>query len=52
MPGDDSSPIESNLCQVCSVTKDQNNNTVGVGVDACWEGDASLVQDCGPDQWC
>ena len=52
MPGDDSSPIQSNMCPVCSVSVDQNNNTIGVGVDACWEGDASLLQDCGPDQLC
>ena len=34
------------LCQVCTVTVDQANNTVGNGDDACWLGDNKYLQAC------
>ena len=44
--------IGKSMCQVCQVNVDQHNNTVGIGEDKCWEGDSSLVRDCGPDSYC
>ena len=41
-------PIEGNWpkCQVCSVTMDEANNTVGAGQEDCWEGDDRFNQYC------
>ena len=43
---------EGNYCQVCSVTVDQFNRTVGVGQDKCWDGSNQYEQNCGPNQYC
>jgi len=40
------------MCHVCQVTKDQFNNTVGVGQDNCWDGDDQYLQDCDAGSLC
>ena len=36
--------------KICSVTVDQNNNTIGTGQS--WDGSTKYQQDCGQGQYC
>lgn len=40
------------MCQVCEVTVDQFNNTIGFGQDGCWNGDAQYHENCGVGSLC
>lgn len=42
-------PLEESAvfaCQVCQVTVNARNETVGIGDDDCWEGDPKYLQAC------
>jgi len=43
---------DGNQCQVCQVTVDQYNRTIGVGQDACWDGNDQYWQPCPQNSWC
>ena len=52
-PIDDGSGGIGNRCQICQVTVDQFNRTVGIGQPDCWEGPGSqFLQECGPNSLC
>jgi hypothetical protein len=40
------------MCQVCSVTVDQWNQTVGIGQDQCWDGSPEYLMECAPNSLC